>query len=88
MIMTYNQNKTAAGQVMPLLMGCTMPTPIENENAEHKILYDPLAQKVVMDMRIVGTKSLRTVSTGYTTTTGHRSTKSDRKNEIDDTKNV
>ena len=86
--MTYNHTKTAAGQVMPLLMGCTMPTPIESETVEHKVFYDPQTQKVVMDMRIVGTKSLRSVSTGYTTTSGHRSTKTDRQNEIDDTKSV
>ena len=86
--MTYNQTKTAAGQVMPLLMGCTVTKSIETDFVEHKIIYDPMTQKVEMDLRIVGTKSLRTVSTGYTTTTGHRSTKSDRQNEIDDTKNV
>ena len=86
--MAYNQSKTAAGQVMPLLMGCTMPTPIETETAEHKVIYDPMTQRVVMDFRIVGTKSLRTVSTGYITSAGHKSTKSDRQNEIDDTKSV
>ena len=86
--MTYNHCKTAAGHVMPLLMGCTIPTPIETETTEHRVIYDPKTQKVVMDMRIVGTKSLRTVSTGYITSSGHKSTKSDRQNEIDDTKSV
>ena len=86
--MKYNQTKTAAGQVMPLLMGCTMPSLIETETTEHNVIYDPVSQKAVMDMRVMGTKSLRNSSTGYTTTTGHRSTKTDRKNEIDDSKVV
>ena len=37
----YNTTKTNAGQVMPLLMGCTIPTPIEAEEVEHKVIYDP-----------------------------------------------
>ena len=83
--MLYNQTKTAAGQVMPLLMGCTMPTPIEVETDEHKIVYDPLAQKVVMDMRMVGTKCLKTHITHNPKTHGNTG---DQKNEIDDSKNV
>jgi len=86
--MKYNQTKTEAGQVMPLLMGCTKPTPIETETIEHKVIYDPVSQKAVLDMRVMGTKSLRSSSTGYTTTSGHRGTKTDRKNEIDDSKIV
>lgn len=30
--MLYNNQKTAAGQFMPLLMGCTAPSPIETED--------------------------------------------------------
>ena len=40
----YNQTKTAAGQVMPLLMGCTMPSPIEVEEMERNLAdnYDAI----------------------------------------------
>ena len=84
--MQYNNTKTVAGQVMPLLMGCTMPSPIEAEEVEHKIIYDPISQKVVMDMSVVGTKSLKqtVTSTGKMGTIKH----TDQKNEIDDRKSV
>ena len=81
----YNQTKTAAGQVMPLLMGCTMPSPIEVEEMERKVIYDPVTQKVVLDMRAVGTKCLKT---SHTTTGRGSNVKIDKKNEIDDTKYV
>jgi hypothetical protein len=83
--MKYNQSKTAAGQVMPLLMGCTMPTPIETETAEQMVIYDPMSQRVVMDLRIVGTKSLKTHITHNPKTLGNTG---DKKNEIDDQKQV
>ena len=83
--MLYNQTKTAAGQVMPLLMGCTMPTPIQADTAEHKVIYDPITQKVVMDLRVVGTKSLKTHITHNPKTHGNTG---DQKNEIDDQKQV
>ena len=83
--MTYNCKKTAAGQVMPLLMGCTIPSPIETETEVHSVIYDPLSQKVVMDMRIVGTKSLKTRITHNPKTNGNTG---DQKNEIDDQKQV
>ncbi len=83
--MQYNNTKTAAGQVMPLLMGCTMPSPIETEEVEHKIIYDPVSQKVVMDMRAVGTKCLKT---SHTATGRGSNVKIDKANEIDDTKYV
>lgn len=79
--MLYNNQKTAAGQVMPLLMGCTAPSPIETEDIEHKIIYDPISQKVVMNMRYVGTYSLKARSSSS-------GGKIDRKNEIDDQKFV
>ncbi len=84
--MTYNQTKTAAGQVMPLLMGCTIPSPIQIETEVHNVIYDPMTQKAVMDMRVVGTKSLKqtTTSTGKMGTIKH----TDKKNEIDDSKSV
>lgn len=83
--MNYNQKRTAAGQVMPLLMGCTVPEVIKNERAsENKIIYDPTTQKVVMDMRLVGTRSLKRTSTSL----GGGRAKLDQKNEIDDSKYV
>lgn len=83
--MRYNQTKTAAGQVMPLLMGCTMPEPIETDFVEHKILYDPMTQKAVVDLRALGTKCLKT---SHTATGRGTNVKIDKKNEIDDTKYV
>lgn len=68
---------------MPLLMGCTRPTPIETETDEHAIIYDPITQKVVMDMRLLGTRSLKSSSTRV-----GKGSKTDRKNEIDDQKVV
>ena len=70
---------------MPLLMGCTIPTQIELEEIDHKVIYDPMSQKVVMDMRAVGTKSLKT---SHTDTGRGTNVKIDKKNEIDDTKYV
>lgn len=83
--MMYNTTKTKAGQVMPLLMGCTIPMPIEAEEVEHKVIYDPMTQKVVMDLRSVGTKCLKT---SHTETGRGTNLKTDKKNEIDDTKYV
>lgn len=54
--MTYNGTKTAAGQVMPLLMGCSIPSPIEVGEIERKVIYDSVTQKVILDMKAVGTK--------------------------------
>ena len=74
---------------MPLLMGCTNPSPIEEETTIHNdILYDPLSQKVVLDMRVVGTKCLKVSSTQYKAPNGSGKAKTDKKNEIDDSKHV
>ena len=81
----YNNTKTNAGQVLPLLMGITSPTPIEADEVGHKIIYDPLTQKVVMDLRSVGTKCLKT---SHTETGRGTNLKTDKKSEIDDTKYV
>ena len=83
----YNYAKTNAGQVKPLLMGCTTPTPIEAEEIEHKIIYDPITQKVVMDLRSIGTKCLKVSMTRKKTSSG-TTTCDDKKNEIDDSKTV
>ena len=83
--MIYNNTRTDAGQVMPLLMGFTKPVPIEFEEVDHNIIYDPRTQKVVMDLRSVGTKCLKT---SHTETGRGTNLKTDKKNEIDDTKYV
>jgi hypothetical protein len=77
--MIYNQTRMN-GVPMPLLMGCTKPSTIEVENDVNTIMYDPVTQIAIIDCRIVGTKSLKV----HTTAGGHQ----DRKNEIDDKKNV
>lgn len=85
--MIYNQTKTRCGTVMPLLMGCTQPQPIEILPQGKPIVYDPVKQTVVYDMRTDGTRSLKTSNTRIKVGSGY-SVKADRKNEIDDSKNV
>lgn len=75
------QMNPGSAPIMPLLMGCTKPQPIETLEHDERVIYDPIAQVVQIDMRIVGTYSLKT----HVTQPG---TKADRKNEIDDSKNV
>lgn len=76
--------------MMPLLMGCTRPSSIETMDNEGKIIYDPMTQISEMNMRVVGTYSLKT----HTTHVGGNGkgfsglNKVDKKNEIDDQKNV
>lgn len=86
--MLYNDTKTSCGTVMPLLMGCTKPQLIET-TADTPQIYDPITQSVVYDMRTVGTYSLKTSYTTYKNSSGNMSSnKTDRKNAIDDSKNV
>lgn len=70
------------GQIMPLLMNFTPATPIEEETEMYNVIYDEKNQ-IVYDMRMIGTRSLRVSVT-------HKNGQSptDRKNEIDDSKNV
>lgn len=83
------QTRTANGTIMPLLMGCTQPSKIEMLENEQPLIYDPMTQSVVYDMRMVGTKSLRYTTTVVKQITNSiKSAKSDPKNEIDDSKNV
>lgn len=74
--------------MMPLLMGCTKPRPIEVLQQEEPIIYDPIMQIIPIDLRIVGTYSLKSSTTKYRNTSGGTGNKTDRKNEIDDSKNV
>lgn len=82
--MLYNSTRTSAGAVMPLLMGCTPVSGIETCTDPMDSYYDPMTQRTY-DARIVGTYSLKTLMTK----TGIGSNqKIDKKNEIDDQKNV
>lgn len=80
-IVAKNQTYTALGDVMPLIMAFTRPTSIIEESDKEVVLYDPITQKTVMDMRTVGTYSLKVSSTKK-----RSGTETDRKNAIDDSK--
>lgn len=69
---------------MPLMMMFTNPTPVITEDSNRHLVYNPLTQMVEIDMRLVGTRSLRSSSTKKGKGTSH----TDRKNEIDDSKSV
>lgn len=83
----YNQTRTN-GIPMPLLMGFTPSSRIEEAGEEISLVYDPMTQTVEMDMRVVGTKSLKVSQTLVRGTKTCGSTVCDKKNEIDDKKNV
>lgn len=85
--MIYNQTKNN-GVPMPLLMACTKPSAIETVECETKVMYDPMSQIVPMDCSVVGTKSLKTTHFIAKNSAGGRVSKTDKKNEIDDRKNV
>ncbi|MDR0982487.1 MAG: hypothetical protein LBM07_04500 [Culturomica sp.] len=85
-----NFNTQKYNSVMPLLMNYTPSTKIEECDASQNLMYDYLKQIIPIEMKIVGTKSLKTSQTrvknsavgcGYV---NHP----DRKNEIDDQKNA
>lgn len=78
------------GNIMPLIMSFTPSTKIQEETNPFEYAYNDEEQIIAYDMRIVGTKSLKTSQTrkpcsavgcGYV---NHP----DKKNEIDDQKNV
>ena len=80
--MSYNFTQTRMGTVLPLLIGCTAPSPVETAE-ETTIIYDPALQKPKMDTvrRQVGTYSLKVSMTKIV-----RGSQTDRKNAIDDSK--
>jgi len=82
--MLYNQSNQWNGIPMPLLMGFTPSTKIQEIEKETPIIYDPVSQ-TVFNMRTVGTKCLKT--SGTQKGDGKTSYR-DSKNEIDDSKNV
>lgn len=77
------QMNQGSAPILPLLVGCTKPQPIETLEHNGCIMYDPIAQIIPIDMRVVGTYSLRSHVTKL-----QKGIKTDRKNEIDDQKNV
>ena len=81
--MLYTFQNQSTGIPMPLLMGYTFPTPIQTTEDE-RVIYDPILQRTQFDMRVIGTKSLKTVSTDK----GKNGKWPDKKNEIDDQKSV
>lgn len=81
--MLYNSTKTSAGTVMPLLMGCTMQSRIQECQDDYPSYYDPVRQRTY-DARVVGTYSLKSSMTK----SGPTTQKLDKKNAVDDQKNV
>ena len=91
--MIYNSQTTQSGHQMPLLMGFSTPQPIDIEETFSYISYNPFSQSTEYDMRVVGTKCLKTSITYKITINrsvgrNSRATGTDKKNEIDDSKNV
>ncbi len=78
--MYYNQTKMN-DVPMPLLMGCTKPTPIMTVECETKVVYDPVSQIGVVECMQIGTRSLKNSNTRV-----DNHVKTDKKNEIDDKK--
>ena len=76
---TYNRINQS--KIMPLLMNFTTPTPIQ-EADDIKFNYID-GEQISYEMRLIGTRSLKQ----HSTKVGQVS-HTDRKNEIDDTKNV
>lgn len=86
----YNQTVQSTGACMPLIMGYTQPGKIQEVENEEPVVYDQKKQKtLVLILRLVGTKSLKTSTTKVKCSgPGSSSYKQDKKNEIDDSKNV
>ena len=79
----FEFNSMTTGNVMPLLMGFTPSTKIQEETNPVSFIYNDGQQIVMYDMRIIGTRSLKT-----SWTKNGVSKVTDRKNEIDDQKYV
>jgi hypothetical protein len=78
-----SSNTWNPGNVMPLLMNYTPSTKIQEETNPYQYTYNDGKQIVAYDMRVLGTKSLKTSNTKK-----GNATIADRKNVIDDQKNV
>jgi hypothetical protein len=82
--MIYNQPNSSNGMPMPLLMAYMTATAIQEAGSEAPVMYDPVSQTVPYDARQMGTYSLKVSSTKNAT----GGTNPDKKNAIDDSKNV
>ena len=80
----YNAQRNESGNYLPLMMGFIMPSPIEINEIENVTIYDPESQTTTIDMRFIGTFSLRLKPTYKP----GRGCMSDNTNSIDDTKSV
>lgn len=78
------QQNSYSNPVMPLLMGFTPKTQIQESELNERFIYDNIMQITEYDMRTVGTKSLKSHSTKKDANTWQ----TDKKNEIDDSKQV
>lgn len=83
---TYNQFNQ--GNIMPLLMNFTTPTPIQ-EADNIKFTYND-GQQISYEMRTIGTRSLKTHTSKLPSKTSKTAyiNKIDKSNEIDDSKTV
>lgn len=84
---TYSQTRIN-GNVMPFIMGCTKPAQIEVMGDDVRIIYDSYTQSTIVNMRTIGTRSLRSSLTNKKTALGGHKLVTDKKNEIDDSKYV
>lgn len=80
----YNTQRNETGNCLPLMMGFTIPSPIETGETGDVTMYDPISQSTMMDMRIIGTYSLKSKATF----TPQHQVRSDQSNSIDDQKQV
>ena len=85
--MLYNHTNQPNGIPMPLLMGYTPSSRIQETNETTPIIYDPVSQ-TVYDMRVVGTRCLQTSNTNKKLPNGTKYIAADDKNAIDDQKLV
>lgn len=82
-------NYKSGKDIMPLMMNFTEPNPISiSEPVSITITYSD-AEQINYEMRIVGTRSLRSSMTNKSRGIGRTPAHvTDRKNEIDDSKSV
>ena len=74
------QQNSYGNSTMPLLMGFTPKTQIQEGGVNERFIYDGMMQITEYDMRTVGTKCLKISTT--------KNSYADRKNETDDSKTV
>ena len=83
------QQNSYGKSTMPLLMGFTPKTQIEMNDVNERFIYDKVNQVTEYLMgRTIGTKCLKSSSTMQKSGPGKGMYKSDKKNEIDDSKYV